>query len=151
MQLKWQFSVWNANIPQFDQNGTLCLLPSGVPCFLLLIVGVLLSRPNASQQPDYKCSNPGFCQSQFSITEWWMPNSNVASVGCESGFSVILRWGILRTSTQQKGVFSQTDGVWESEMLRAFQNEILPKHGNLKLSVLSIVWGQRNENGGIIS
>lgn len=47
-----------------------------------------------------------------------MPNSNVASVGCESGFSVILRWGILRTSTQQKGVFSQTDGVWEPEMLR---------------------------------
>lgn len=51
-----------------------------------------------------------------------MPNSNVASVGCESGFSVILRWGILHTPTKQKGVFSQTDGIWESEILCMFQN-----------------------------
>lgn len=107
------------NFKHFNQHGTEHLSRTSVRAlFLLLVVGGLLSRPIASQQPDYKCSNPGFCQSQFSMTEWWMPNGNVATVGCESGFSVILRWGILHTWTQ----FSQTDGIWKSEILCVFQH-----------------------------
>ena len=41
-----------------------------------------LQCPIVPQQPDYECSNPGFCQSQFSITQWCMFNIHVPSVGC---------------------------------------------------------------------